>query len=207
MSDDADIEFLSPARLEDLRTAAMVGGRMAGLEPHIVHVKPADLASMVDEIALSREFIAELAKRNELVDLRCGHCGEGFGENPKGTVTPELTAHLSICSASPLVNENATLKAQVALLQATIARDPSALALPKHLQPDLERMGKLIREQAAAIAELGRRRDHALESMRDMKSWIERHTGGKPLGLGPGPVATLSTHLEIEIENLKRPVV
>lgn len=45
---------LDADRLTHLRLAAEVGIRMAGLEPHTVHVVPAELAAMIDEITERR---------------------------------------------------------------------------------------------------------------------------------------------------------
>lgn len=64
---------VSQKRLEELRLAAEVGLRMAGLQPHTVHVVPEELAAMVEEIHVLRIEVANLKKeRSAFVEAHRG---------------------------------------------------------------------------------------------------------------------------------------
>lgn len=56
-------------RLAELRTAAEVGIRMSGLQPHTVHVRPDELAALVEEVFIAR------AQERPHPDVACRKCG------------------------------------------------------------------------------------------------------------------------------------
>lgn len=56
-------------RLAELRTAAEVGIRMSGLHPHTVHVRPDELAALVEEVFIAR------AQERPHPDIACRVCG------------------------------------------------------------------------------------------------------------------------------------
>lgn len=61
--------LITEKRLAELRTAAEVGIRMSEFHPHTVHVRPEELASLVEEVHVLRLEVAEYrAARAELAE-------------------------------------------------------------------------------------------------------------------------------------------